>query len=77
MGRLCGWCSTGYHDTCKPKIVFYDKTWYCYCEQCKDKQTEGVTNEESDSQTVLPEPTADIPARSEAPTTKKVKRKLK
>jgi hypothetical protein len=68
---------TGHHDTCKPKIVFYDKVWYCNCVQCKDKQTEGVTNEEPVPQTVLPEPTADTPARSEAPTTKKVKRKLK
>lgn len=76
MAHICGWCSTGHHDTCKPKIVFYDKIWYCNCVQCKDKQTEGETNEKSDSQTVLPEQTADIPARTKTPT-KQVKRKLK
>lgn len=60
---LCGWCATNFHDSCKPKIVFYDKTWYCSCEKCKDKQ-ENDDNEKSNSQDVLPEPTTDLPARS-------------
>jgi hypothetical protein len=33
-GRLvCGWCSTGFHESCKPVIAYYDKKWYCLCEK--------------------------------------------
>lgn len=41
----CGWCLTGHHDSCKPSLTYYDKTWYCVCEQChpdKEKKDEVV-----------------------------------
>lgn len=33
----CGWCMTGNHASCKPKLEYYDKVWYCECNTCKQK----------------------------------------
>jgi hypothetical protein len=48
---------TGYHESCKPTIVFYEKTWHCSCEKCfgkkqtnDDQLTEKETSDEETSQ---------------------------
>ena len=32
--HICGFCITGHHENCKPKISWYDKEWLCHCKKC-------------------------------------------
>lgn len=60
--RLCGWCMTGYHDSCKPRIDFYEKTWYCTCIKCRandandknDTTTQGASEDENEQSSATP-----------------------
>ena len=47
---MCGWCMTGHHDKCKPKIEYYEKIWYCKCGTCEKIQTEKGPSDEKASQ---------------------------
>ena len=50
---MCGFCMTGHHDSCKPVIKYYDKEWYCYCENChpmllsEQEQKEEINEQET------------------------------
>lgn len=47
---ICGWCMTGHHEGCKPKITYHDKTWKCLCKICngtiESKNTEEGKNDQ-------------------------------
>lgn len=45
--RICGYCNTGAHEQCKPKIVYYEKTWYCRCKECGHKVDEPEKERET------------------------------
>ncbi len=50
---------TGYHDSCKPKLEYYDKVWYCTCIKCNNKnddndtKTQGDGNEQPSTEVLL------------------------
>ncbi len=47
---ICGWCMVGQHDGCKPEIKYYEKVWYCTCEQCHpDRKTTDEPNDDTAS----------------------------
>ena len=47
----CGWCMTGDHENCQPSLKYYEKIWYCTCEQCHpDKEKKDEVVEEPVSQ---------------------------
>ena len=49
LGRpMCGFCMTGHHDSCKPVIKYYDKEWYCYCEECHPVLQSDTDNEQKE-----------------------------
>lgn len=44
----CGWCITGHHKDCLPKLEYYEKIWYCGCKTCYPngvEEKEEKTNE--------------------------------
>lgn len=48
---MCGFCMTGHHENCKPKIVWYDKEWLCYCEKCNNVvQSDESTNQQKEEE---------------------------
>ena len=55
--RICGWCMTGHHESCKPKLEYYEKVWYCNCNKCNnqnDTTTKGTDeNEQSSTEPLL------------------------
>lgn len=42
----CGFCMTGDHKDCRPAIKYYDKVWYCTCEQCHPETEKRETKDE-------------------------------
>jgi hypothetical protein len=44
---ICGYCNSNAHEQCKPKIVFYEKTWYCHCKECGNKFDEPEKEQET------------------------------
>lgn len=39
---------TGHHETCLPKLEYYDKVWYCTCEQCHPDMATETEEDEAD-----------------------------
>lgn len=56
----CGWCMTGEHESCKPEVKYYEKIWYCTCEQCHPEKEKEARNE------VAEEPTTEVQEEAEA-----------
>jgi hypothetical protein len=51
---------TGEHESCKPEVKYYEKIWYCTCEQCHPEKEKEAQNE------VAEEPTAEVQEEAEA-----------
>jgi hypothetical protein len=45
--RICGYCMTNFHASCKPSITYYDRTWTCDC-NCQ-AEVVGTDNSVSDT----------------------------
>ena len=41
----CGWCITGHHDSCRPILVFNEKTWACGCHCHSQSLTEDTAQD--------------------------------
>jgi hypothetical protein len=42
--RICGYCMTGHHASCKPSITYYDRTWVCTC-SCEKVGTDNTISD--------------------------------
>jgi hypothetical protein len=48
----CGFCDTGHHQNCRPKITWYDNVWYCECKTCRKQEKEDTPQNEETIQPI-------------------------